>query len=98
MAAYYIGTICITNVDAWQRYVAEVGATISAFGGEVMFRGRRSGDDPAVLVPGSRQVVVLRFADGDAAQRWHDSPDYQRLVPMRNAGAEVDLTLYTETS
>ena len=98
MAAYYIGTICITNVDAWQRYVAEVGATISAFGGEVMFRGRRAGHDQTEPVLGSRQVVVLRFADVASARRWHDSPDYQRLVPMRNAGADVDLTLYTGMS
>ncbi|MFN5190724.1 MAG: DUF1330 domain-containing protein [Burkholderiales bacterium] len=98
MTAYYVGTIRVTNVDAWQRYIAEVGATISAFGGEVMFRGRRADDDPAMLVLGSRLVVVLRFVDSDAARRWHSSPEYQRLVPMRDAGADVDLTLYAGTA
>jgi uncharacterized protein (DUF1330 family) len=28
-------------------------------------------------------------------QRWHESPEYQALVALREAGAEVVLTAYT---
>jgi uncharacterized protein (DUF1330 family) len=38
---------------------------------------------------------VLRFVDEGAASRWHESADYQRLVPLRDAGAEVSLMLYS---
>ncbi|MFN5993186.1 MAG: DUF1330 domain-containing protein, partial [Betaproteobacteria bacterium] len=37
MPAYYVGTIQVTNVEIWQQYVSQVGATIEAYGGEVMF-------------------------------------------------------------
>ncbi|MFO0115520.1 MAG: DUF1330 domain-containing protein [Betaproteobacteria bacterium] len=95
MPAYYVGTIQVTNVEIWQQYVSQVGATIEAYGGEVMFRGTRdSGPLPAVR-SGSRLIVVLRFVDEAAASRWHESADYQRLVPVRDAGAEVSLMLYS---
>lgn len=94
MAAYYVGTICVTNVEIWNRYVDEVGATISAHGGEIMLRGQRVGGDVTHLSSGSLLVVVLRFVDDDAARRWHDSVDYQRLVPIRDAGADVELVRY----
>ena len=37
---------------------------------------------------------VARFADLAALRRWHDSPEYQALVPLRMAAADVVLTAY----
>ncbi|MBL0124450.1 MAG: DUF1330 domain-containing protein [Betaproteobacteria bacterium] len=92
MTAYCVGRIRVKDESAWEWYRQRVGATIAQYGGEVMFRG------------GLRQafsgtedhdtVVALRFENLDAAKRWHDSPEYQALIPMREQGAEVTLTLY----
>ena len=41
-------------------------------------------------------VVALRFADVPAAKRWHDLPEYQAPIPLRDAGADVTLELYEE--
>ena len=40
------------------------------------------------------RVVVAEFADIEALMRWHDSAEYQALVALREAGAEVVLTAY----
>ncbi len=97
MPGYYVGTIRVTNLEIWQQYVSQVGATITAYGGEVMFRGQLASGDVDPDTADRRLIVALRFADEAAARRWHDSADYQRLIPIRDAGADVDLLLYTET-
>jgi uncharacterized protein (DUF1330 family) len=38
--------------------------------------------------------VVAEFADMTALRAWHDSPEYQALIALRDAGAEVVLTAY----
>ena len=92
MPAYVIGQIHVRDSVGWQAYVSQVGATIAAHGGEMLFRARRervmNGDSPF------ERVVVIRFTDRAAADRWHDSPDYQRLIPIRDAAADVTLVTY----
>ena len=92
MAAWLIGHMTVRDPAKWQEYVSQVGATIAAGGGEVVFRGHLeaslSGAAPGVL------SVVIRFPDMPALQRWHASPDYQRLIPVREAAADVVLSAY----
>jgi uncharacterized protein (DUF1330 family) len=40
------------------------------------------------------RIVVAEFPDMSALRRWHDSPQYQALVPLRETAAEVVLTGY----
>lgn len=92
MSCYVIGCIQVRDSDKWQEYVSQVGATFSPFGGEVVFRG-----DSARVLDGTLdagQVVCIRFADQDAALRWYGSAEYQRLIPVRNAAADVVLISY----
>ena len=94
MAAYYVGTIRVTDARAWESYVSQVGATISQYGGSVIFRGSCVGVEQTGQQGGDRRIVALQFDSLEAANRWHGSPEYQRLVPLRDAGAEVELLLY----
>ncbi len=92
MPAFIVGTIRVADAGSWQGYVERVGATFARHGGRVLLRGeiaRKLAGDPH----GDR-VVVAEFADLDALLRWHDSPDYQALLALRDAGAEVVLTAY----
>ena len=90
--AYFVGLISIRDQVFWQAYVSQVGETIARYGGEVIFRGARvqtmSGDLPY------KNIVTLKFPDLAAATSWHASPEYQRLIPIRDAGATVTLVLY----
>lgn len=94
MAAYCVGNICVKDAKAWEQYRGRVAATLVQYGGEVMFRG----DLKQVFsgAGGHDSVVALRFENPEAAKRWHDSPEYQALVPIREQGAEVTLMLYQD--
>ena len=92
MAAICVGHIRVKNVEAWEQYQSRVGATITQYGGEILFRGGQqrvlSGEMP------HEKVVALKFEGLDAANRWHDSIEYQALIPVRNVAADVTLVLY----
>ena len=92
MPAYIIGHITIKDATQWASYREQVGATIAAWGGELVFRGRKirvlNGDHAPT------DTVVARFSDSAALQGWHDSPEYQALIPIRDAGADVKLIAY----
>jgi uncharacterized protein (DUF1330 family) len=94
MAAYCVGRIRVKDAQAWEQYRGKVGATIGQYGGEVIFRG--SLQQAFSGTADHDTVVALRFESLQAASRWHDSPEYQALVPLRERGAEVTLTLYQE--
>ena len=91
MAAYCIGRIRVTDAAAWETYRGKVGATIGQYGGEVLFRGALQHAFSGCV--DHDNVVALRFENMEAAKRWHDSPEYQALVPIRDQGAEVTLVL-----
>ncbi|MEI6737179.1 MAG: DUF1330 domain-containing protein [Pseudomonadota bacterium] len=96
-AAYYVGLILIRDAEKWQEYMRQVGSTITQYGGVVVFRGVKhqdmAGEGIADAIPHS-DVVTLQFADIASARRWHDSPEYQRLIRTRDLGADVTLILY----
>lgn len=58
----------------------------------MVFRGTKA-FDLARSAHGER-IVVARFESSDALRRWHDSPAYQALVALREAGAEVVLSAW----
>jgi len=94
MPAYLIGTIRISDTTLWRDYVGRVGATFAQYGGEVLGRGAM-----AIELSGhahGERMVVARFDDLAALRRWHDSPEYQALVPLRMAAADVVLTAYED--
>jgi uncharacterized protein (DUF1330 family) len=92
MSAFIVGTIRVTDAEAWQGYVQRVGATFEQHGGRVLLRGALARELSGQ--PHGERVVVAEFADLDALMRWHESPEYQSLIAMRDAGAEVVLTAY----
>ncbi|HEX4858391.1 MAG TPA: DUF1330 domain-containing protein [Usitatibacteraceae bacterium] len=92
MAGYVIGQIEVRDAARWQEYVSQVGATIAAAGGEVLFRGERQAVFSGPPTPS--RVVAIRFESVKAAEDWHNSPQYQRLIPLRDAAASVTLVVY----
>lgn len=92
MPAICVGHIRVKNAEAWEQYQSRVGATIAQHGGELLFRGQQQR-----LFSGEmshQKVVALQFENLDAANRWHDSPEYQALIPIRERAADVTLVLY----
>jgi uncharacterized protein (DUF1330 family) len=94
MGAICVGHIRVKDPAAWEQYRSQVGATITQYGGELLFRGQWKQNFSGTAL--GERVVALRFADLATAQRWHDSPEYQTLIPLRDAGAAVTLELFEE--
>lgn len=92
MTAYAIGHITIKDPDKWKEYRSRVPGTLAPWHAELLLRGTR-----ATVLSGRHphtDVVVIRFPDLESVVNWHDSPAYQKLVPLRCQAADVDLISY----
>jgi uncharacterized protein (DUF1330 family) len=92
--AYAIGHVTIKNEAIWAEYRSKLPATLEPWGGELMFRGKLKS-----VFSGSHaheDTVVIRFPSREALEGWHESPEYQALIPLRNKAADVDLLGFEE--
>jgi uncharacterized protein (DUF1330 family) len=89
MAVYLIATIDVTDPEAYDRYRAQVPATIAQYGGRFLVRGGAvealEGED----IP--KRVVVLEFPTAERARAWWDSPEYAPLRSLRNSASRGTL-------
>lgn len=90
--AYLIGRIKVKSPPQWAEYVAGVARSLAPFGAEVLFRGQCH----AVLAGATDhdRAVVIRFPDQPTLQAWFESEPYRRLIPLREAAADVMLVSY----
>ena len=85
MPAYFIAELETTNAAGIEPYRAAVPATITQYGGRFLTRGGAT-----QLVEGGpepKRVVILEFADTAAVKRWYNSPEYQKILPIRLANS-----------
>lgn len=94
MSAFVIFHSTIKDPKKFQSYASAAGATLARYGGEVALKGNAI-DVLQGLHP-HQSVGVLRFPDLDKAARWYGSSDYQALIPVRNAAAEMTIVSYEE--
>jgi uncharacterized protein (DUF1330 family) len=81
MPAYIIAEVDVTNPTGYEAYRPLAGASIAQYGGKFVVRGGK-----AELIEGSAdpaRIVVIEFADSDAAKRWYHSPEYQEALKIR---------------
>jgi uncharacterized protein (DUF1330 family) len=85
MPAYIIAEVDVTNPTGYEAYRPLAGASIAQYGGKFVVRGGK-----AELIEGSSdpaRIVVIEFADSDAAKRWYHSPEYQEALKIRLANS-----------
>lgn len=96
--AYYITQIELTgDADAFVKgYGSQVGATLVPYGGRFLVRGAKAihleGEPPR-----SRNAVIV-FDNIDKARSWYNSPEYQRLIPIRQQLAKTNSYFVEGTS
>jgi uncharacterized protein (DUF1330 family) len=91
-AAYLVGHITVKSAEQWNKYRAQVPATLQPWGAEITFRGKL-----VEVLSGEHSfdnIVVIRFPDKESIQGWHASPAYQALLPLRRQAAEMLLLAY----
>jgi uncharacterized protein (DUF1330 family) len=89
MAAYLYGNIEVTDPALYEQYRAQVPALIAAHGGRYLVRGgaaQRLEGDVAV-----QRQVILEFPTMAALKGFYESPEYARLIALRQRAARGSL-------
>ncbi len=92
MVAYAIGRLQVRNTEWREDYRAGTGPLVEKYGGTYIVRGgdmvRFEGGDGLPTM-----MVVIQFPTMEQAQAWHDDPDYQPLIKLRQTGSDMDMIL-----
>lgn len=96
MAGYVIAEIEVTNPERFREYQAGVVATIEAHGGRFLVRGggievKEGGWQP-------KRLVVIEFPSIEQARAWYGSPEYERLILIRQEASRGNVLLVEGTS
>ena len=85
MAAYIVAQVEVTDPEAYQAYRKQTPGVIARYGGRFLIRG----GEPQVLEGDwtTPRMVVVEFESVEAARRFYDSPEYQAIVPLRQAAS-----------
>jgi uncharacterized protein (DUF1330 family) len=89
VAAYLIADVEVTDTQAYQEYREKVPAAIAAYGGRYLVRGGAVQHLEGRLTP--HRVVVLEFPDMTSLKAFYESPQYQRLIPLRQKASRSNL-------
>lgn len=89
MAAYVIAQVEITDPQAFERYRAEVPATLAAFGGRFIVRGGASETLEGDWQP--KRLVIIEFPDRATAKAWWASQAYAGPKALRQRSARTEL-------
>ena len=81
MPAYVIVDVDVKDPERYKEYRAKAPATIAASGGRYLARG----GDVTHVEPGwdVTRFVILEFPTVEAAKKWYQSPEYQKILPIR---------------
>ena len=85
MAAYIYANVEVTNPAAYEAYRAEVPALIAAHGGRYLVRGGAVNVLEGSGVP--QRQVILEFPDMAHLQAFYTSPEYKRLIAIRQGAS-----------
>jgi uncharacterized protein (DUF1330 family) len=90
LSAYIVVEATVRDPEARDRYGSQAVPLLKQFDGEVIVFG------PWQLLagePGRDNGMIIRFPDREAALAWYNSPAYQALLDVRDAGLDCRIRL-----
>lgn len=94
MAAFFVSSVRVKDPQKFQDYSAKAAQTFVPFGGKLVMRGKAQ---TALVGDSDHQAVgIVSFPDIDALDGWYRSAEYQQLIPLRDAAADMTLIAYSE--
>jgi uncharacterized protein (DUF1330 family) len=91
MAAYLVAQVRIDDPETYQRYREAVPALVDRFGGRFLVRGGELEVlEGAWPLP---RLVIIEFQSRDAARLFYESPEYQRILPLRQQASQGNVIL-----
>jgi len=91
MTAYVLADIDVTDPARYEDYKSLTAASIEQYDGRYIVRGGK-----VEVLEGSwptSRFVMVEFADGDAARRWYNSPEYAAAKAIRQEISKSKLVL-----
>ena len=86
MAVYLLGAIDRNNLDEYAKYEEGAFISVQKFGVEALAVSDNirtiEGEAPA------QRIILMKFQDQEALDRWYNSPEYQSVLPIRVANAD----------
>ena len=90
MTAYMIARIEVTDPEEYAVYAGQTVALAEKFGGRFLVKG---GPQTFVEGEGPGRHVIVEFPSRIAAERWYNSPEYQRILPIALSSSNRDLVI-----
>jgi len=90
-AAYVLVDNAVHDATAYASYIEQIAPTVAQYGGEYLIRGGEVLYRDSDWLPA--RLVVIRFPDAGAAQRWIDAPELSHLHQMRRDNARSQMIL-----
>jgi len=86
--AYVLAEPDVTDPATFQKYAASVPGTLALYGGHYLARNGQvipeEGEAP-------KRSVIIEFDSLKKAQDWYNSPEYNKIKPIRFASAKTRL-------
>jgi uncharacterized protein (DUF1330 family) len=84
--AYYVVEVNVRDLDKYKNdYASHVAATLAPYGGRYLAAGGRT--ESIEGAPPASRVSILEFPSVDKAEAWYNSPEYDKIKPIRHAVA-----------
>lgn len=72
------------------EYLRRIDATLEPFGGRFLVHG---GAVEALEGTWGEDLIVIAFPDREQARAWYESPDYQKIAPLRTKHMDADIII-----
>lgn len=95
MTALMIAQITVRDAERFQQYMTKTQQVARPYGAEMVSRSR-IGKRLAGEALDHQMTVIVRFPTIQKIDEWHESAEYQELIGLRQAGAEMTMTSYEE--
>jgi uncharacterized protein (DUF1330 family) len=81
MVAYLLADVEVVDPGPYAEYRARFDAILGRYRGRILVNGGRCEALEGDWLP--RRLVVLEFPTAEHAKRWHASPEYAEILPIR---------------
>jgi len=82
--AYVVAEVHVTDPAGFSEYVKQLPPTLAPYHAKTLVRGLADTREGA---PPEGQVVILAFDSLQDANHWYESPEYQKIIPLRQKSA-----------
>ena len=91
MPVYLSAIVTVKNPEKLKSYISQVPATMAPFNAKLVCRGKVQ---KVLAGEGKHQIeAVFEFESAEAIEQWYQSPAYQALIPVREDGASMTISI-----